>query len=200
LGRKLEGATLADALHDSIALCQLINVIRPNAIAEFHYDAESIPDFMAMENIGLFVEACRESGVPESALFHTIDLFEEKDINQVLTCLLHLKQLSQTSTNRLQKGNSSSFYEDKTKDRSKMEGYRVVGGREDSVKKQEKKFPAERVRWRRAIDWLIKWTTMFPLAEFVIEPMITAISLGFASRVAVGFFSAMSAKNAKRRS
>jgi hypothetical protein len=40
-----------------------------------------------MENINTFLSAAREIGVPQEDLFMTVDLFEEKNMNQVVLCI-----------------------------------------------------------------------------------------------------------------
>ncbi len=45
-----------------------------------------------MENISNFLKACRAFGVPEHDLFETVDLYDEKDMNVVLVCLLSLSR------------------------------------------------------------------------------------------------------------
>lgn len=53
--------------------------------------------FKQMENISLFLRACRQLGVAEHSLFETVDLYEMKDLNVVVTCLYALGQTVQTT-------------------------------------------------------------------------------------------------------
>lgn len=69
-------------------LCQLMNAIRPGTIKK--YNANTTSKFKQMENITLFLRACREVGMLEKDLFSTIDLFESKDMNAVILSLFNL--------------------------------------------------------------------------------------------------------------
>jgi hypothetical protein len=69
-------------------LCTLMNCIRPGTIPK--YNANTKSKFKQMENISLFLRACREVGMLEKDLFSTIDLFEEKDMNTVVLTLFNL--------------------------------------------------------------------------------------------------------------
>lgn len=68
-GRKLEGGSFGDALKDGIALCCLINKIRPATIAKV--ETSKVP-FKQMANISAFIQACKTLGVRESSLFETL--------------------------------------------------------------------------------------------------------------------------------
>ena len=61
--------------------------IRPDLLPKF-----STSDVAAKqrENVGLFNAACAKMGVPETDLFQTIDLFEQKDPVAVANCLSRL--------------------------------------------------------------------------------------------------------------
>ena len=69
-------------------LCSLMNCIRGGTIKKYNVNTTS--RFKQMENITLFLRACREVGVLEKDLFSTIDLFEEKNMNSVILCLFNL--------------------------------------------------------------------------------------------------------------
>lgn len=43
-----------------------------------------------MENIQIFLTAAEAYGVPRTSLFQTVDLFEMRNMAQVLSCLLQL--------------------------------------------------------------------------------------------------------------
>ena len=55
---------------------------------------ESTMPFKIMENINSFLSACTKMGLPTSDLFQTVDLYEEKNMNQVLLCLASLKRFT----------------------------------------------------------------------------------------------------------
>lgn len=69
-------------------LCQLMNTLRPGTIKKYNVNTTS--KFKQMENITLFLRACREVGMLEKDLFSTIDLFEAKDMNAVILSLFNL--------------------------------------------------------------------------------------------------------------
>jgi len=43
-----------------------------------------------MENIEIFVNFCEAYGVPRTSLFQTVDLFEGRNMAQVLSCIQQL--------------------------------------------------------------------------------------------------------------
>lgn len=62
-------SSFGEALKDGIALCTLINKIRPGTIAKV--EVSKVP-FKQMANISSFIQACRTLGVRESSLFETL--------------------------------------------------------------------------------------------------------------------------------
>jgi hypothetical protein len=73
------------ALKDGVALCQMINAIRPGSIAKINQNKMA---FMMMENIGNYLSACEAYGINKSELFQTVDLYEERNMNSVVTNIL----------------------------------------------------------------------------------------------------------------
>ncbi|KAM3175676.1 hypothetical protein ACTXT7_008073 [Hymenolepis weldensis] len=55
----------------------------------FRANTMSAP-FKQMENIQIFLTACEAYGVPRASLFQTVDLYEMRNMAQVLSCLLQL--------------------------------------------------------------------------------------------------------------
>jgi hypothetical protein len=78
----------ASWLKSGDVLCTLMNCIRPATIKKYNVNTTS--KFKQMENITLFLRACREVGMLEKDLFSTIDLFEAKDMNAVILSLFNL--------------------------------------------------------------------------------------------------------------
>ena len=78
----------ANWLKSGDVLCTLMNSIRPGTIKKYNVNTTS--KFKQMENITLFLRACREVGMLEKDLFSTIDLFEAKDMNAVILSLFNL--------------------------------------------------------------------------------------------------------------
>nr|CCA22751.1 conserved unknown protein putative [Albugo laibachii Nc14] len=79
------GQNFGLGLRDGIILCTLINRIFPNMIRRI--EADSKLGFKLVENILNFLNACRSIGVSDAELFETIDLFELKNIGNVVRCI-----------------------------------------------------------------------------------------------------------------
>ncbi|XP_067950972.1 muscle-specific protein 20-like [Watersipora subatra] len=70
-------------------LARLVNVIQPGKISQRAIDTAKMP-FKQMELINLFINACKALGVPDHECFATVDLYEEQNMNQVVTCIAAL--------------------------------------------------------------------------------------------------------------
>jgi hypothetical protein len=93
--KKASDQNVHDWLKSGEVLCCLVNEIRPGLIKKYNLNARM--NFKMMENISLFLRACRELGMLEKDLFSTIDLFESKDMNAVISCLFNLGGTIQSS-------------------------------------------------------------------------------------------------------
>lgn len=95
----LEG-DFATALKDGIALVKVINAIKTDKVLKF---STSKLGFMQMENINLFLIGCKEIGVPSFESFQTVDLYEQKNMNQVwlLACRFVVSELLHPDLQRL---------------------------------------------------------------------------------------------------
>lgn len=86
LGHTLPGSDdssldLCDRLHDGTVLCELANKVIPNATK---YKKSAMP-FVQMENISQFLSFCSARlQIPQHDLFQTIDLYERKNVFQVV--------------------------------------------------------------------------------------------------------------------
>lgn len=76
--------TVAEWLHDGKILCKLVNCVKPGTIKHIN---EQKMAFKQMENITYFMNAARSMGVPESSMFGTPDLYEEKNMGSVINCI-----------------------------------------------------------------------------------------------------------------
>jgi hypothetical protein len=74
-------------------LCHLLNAIKPGTVQKVN--TMNTP-FKQMENITLFMDGARACGVPEYAMFGTVDLYEEKNMDSVTKCLFTLGGAIQT--------------------------------------------------------------------------------------------------------
>jgi hypothetical protein len=74
---------LCDCLKDGVALCKLVNKVSPGASK---YKVSSMP-FVQMENISQFLAFASRLGMPPHDSFQTIDLYERKNVFQVIQAL-----------------------------------------------------------------------------------------------------------------
>jgi len=81
-------------LKTGVTLCNLANRIKPGVIKSIN--SQNAP-FKHMENITRFMDACRDFGVPESSLFGCPDLYEDKNMGSVCTCIKMLAGVVQVS-------------------------------------------------------------------------------------------------------
>jgi len=94
LGEKIDlspATSFGTIFKDGVLLCQIINKIQPGLIPE---PARSPLAFKQMENIQNYLNGCRQLGLPQSSLFNTIDLFEEKNLNLVVSNVFNICHLA----------------------------------------------------------------------------------------------------------
>merc|ERR550539_1124207 len=92
LGEPLPPAEFGEVLKDGVILCKLINKLQPGSVKKFK---EKGPAFLLMENVQSFLAAARNYGVPDEEVFQTPDLFEARNIPQVVLCLYSLGRVTQ---------------------------------------------------------------------------------------------------------
>jgi len=83
-GEQKGSQTLQEWLKDGRILCQLANKVKPGSISKVN---TSTLAFKQMENITFFMNAARQMGVPESGMFGTPDLYEDKNMGSVVKCI-----------------------------------------------------------------------------------------------------------------
>ncbi|CAB0041930.1 unnamed protein product [Trichogramma brassicae] len=86
IGRKFT-SPFEEYLRDGQVLCELINIIKPGSVPKIN---TSGGEFKMMENITKFQKALRDYGVADIDVFQTVELWEKKDIGQVITTLFAL--------------------------------------------------------------------------------------------------------------
>ncbi|XP_050441517.1 muscle-specific protein 20-like [Adelges cooleyi] len=82
-----KSVSFEEYLKDGQVLCELINAIKPGSVPKFN---TSGGQFKMMENINLFQKAIKAYGVSDTDVFQTVDLWEGKDIAQVIAALFAL--------------------------------------------------------------------------------------------------------------
>lgn len=83
--------TLAQALKSGVVLCNLMNKISPGIIKTINPNDTSVA---YRENIGSFLRSCQSLGFDECRLFDISDLYDERNINQVVNTLTMLQTFS----------------------------------------------------------------------------------------------------------
>ncbi|KAL9657378.1 hypothetical protein ABK040_014367 [Willaertia magna] len=88
-------ANFGEMLRDGTALAKTAKIFAPSAVKKINKpQSGSVLEFMAVDNITQFINACKQSNFNEIYLFEVIDLWEGKNIYKVVHCLhtlsLHL--------------------------------------------------------------------------------------------------------------
>jgi len=81
------------ALKDGIFLCRLAEILTGTPVK---YNKMKVA-FKQMENIGKFLEAIEKYGVAKTDLFQTVDLYENQNLWQVVTCIHALGRKAQAN-------------------------------------------------------------------------------------------------------
>lgn len=118
-GERKGDQTMAEWLKNGQVLCRLANSIRPGIVKSVH--TSPLP-FMQMENITFFMDAARELGVPEAAMFGTPDLYEEKNMPSVVNCIYTLGGAVQVSCPGLRKPKLGVAMHAESKDKKRGSG------------------------------------------------------------------------------
>ncbi|KAJ3041997.1 Muscle-specific protein 20 [Rhizophlyctis rosea] len=88
-GEKIEDPSLQEGLKDGVLICKLANIVIPNC--SIKVNTSKMP-FKQMENINNFLSALTNLGVPKADQFQTIDLYEGKNMNQVVDTIFALSR------------------------------------------------------------------------------------------------------------
>jgi len=89
-GEKLSGP-FEKVLKDGTVLCKLINKLQPGAVKKVHNKGGN---FVLMQNIEAFQNGMKAYGVPHDEIFQTADLFEARNIHQVVLSLGALARIA----------------------------------------------------------------------------------------------------------
>lgn len=109
---EVNGEALKGSFHESlksgVVLCRLINNLHPKTVTKVN---KSSMQFKQMENINKFLNGCRKRGVPEHCMFSTADLFEAKNMGNVLTLLDALRRGVGGRTESVERKKVTSHYD-----------------------------------------------------------------------------------------
>jgi len=83
---------VSELLKDGTKLCLLMNRLQ----VPLNYHKKPGMPFIKMENISLFLEACKSYGVSDISCFQTVDLYENKQPYKVVECLRSLVAVAQS--------------------------------------------------------------------------------------------------------
>ncbi|CAG7833266.1 unnamed protein product [Allacma fusca] len=92
LGEPLPPGQIEDILRDGVVLCNLINKLAPGSVKKIQAKGTN---FQLMENIQRFQSAIKNYGLPQEEIFQTADLFERRNISQVVLSLYSLGRIAQ---------------------------------------------------------------------------------------------------------
>lgn len=92
LGEPLPPGAIEDVLKDGVILCNLINKLAPGSVKKIQTKGTN---FQLMENIQRFQAAIKNYGLPQEEIFQTADLFERRNISQVILSLYSLGRITQ---------------------------------------------------------------------------------------------------------
>ncbi|KAJ3097106.1 Muscle-specific protein 20 [Phlyctochytrium bullatum] len=88
-GEKFSSDDFQASLKDGVLLCKLMNIILPSDPIKI---STSRIAFKQMENIAFFLQRLPKIGVPAYEQFQTVDLYEGKNIDQVINCIFSLSR------------------------------------------------------------------------------------------------------------
>eukprot|EP01114_Cavostelium_apophysatum_P003229 TRINITY_DN13011_c0_g1_i1.p1 TRINITY_DN13011_c0_g1~~TRINITY_DN13011_c0_g1_i1.p1 ORF type:complete len:252 (+),score=71.74 TRINITY_DN13011_c0_g1_i1:95-850(+) len=87
-GEKFSG-DFQESLKSGVLLCNMLNKIEPGTVPKIQ--TSNMP-FKQMENIASYVQGSKKLGVPDEYNFVTVDLFEGKNLGQVVQNIIALKR------------------------------------------------------------------------------------------------------------
>jgi hypothetical protein len=91
-GESFSSDDFQDSLKSGVLLCKLANIVKPGSVPKIN--SSKLP-FMQMENIGYFLKAAEKIGLKSHDAFQTVDLYEGKNIPQVIQTLFIYGSLAQ---------------------------------------------------------------------------------------------------------
>ncbi len=92
VGEPFPSGSFHEGLKDGAYLCKAINVLKPGSVKKIN---QSKMAFKQMENIGSFLSAAGDYGLPKSDSFQTVDLYEASNMMQVVNSIHALGRTAQ---------------------------------------------------------------------------------------------------------
>ncbi|XP_053317901.1 leucine-rich repeat and calponin homology domain-containing protein 4 [Spea bombifrons] len=92
---------LCEALSNGVALCQLLNHLRPRSIPSIHVPSPAVPKLNAVKrrrNVDSFLEACRKLGVPEDSICSPHDILDCDGVHNLFATVQSLLRQSPPSS------------------------------------------------------------------------------------------------------
>lgn len=77
------------SLKNGVLLCKMINALKPGTIPKIN--TQRAP-FKEMENVDSYIKACGALKIPSQYCFMTVDLYEGKNLNQVVQNIISVKR------------------------------------------------------------------------------------------------------------
>jgi len=88
-GESFKDADFQESLKDGVLLCKVLNKLAAGTVGKIN--TSKMP-FMQMENIAAYIAGSKKLGVPDEYNFMTVDLYEGKNLAQVVQNILTLKR------------------------------------------------------------------------------------------------------------
>ncbi|KAI8889209.1 hypothetical protein K501DRAFT_208668 [Backusella circina FSU 941] len=88
IGEPFPSDDFAESLKDGVILCKVIGKLVPG---QGKFKQSKMP-FIQMENISIFLRGADALGVPKHDLFQTVDLFEKKNMTQVIDSIFAISR------------------------------------------------------------------------------------------------------------
>lgn len=82
-------------LKDGVILCNMMNKLIPGSVKRINKKGSN---FQLMENHAAFQKGLKKFGVPDDEIFQTVDLFEARNIKQVVMSLAALGRIASNKT------------------------------------------------------------------------------------------------------
>jgi len=89
VGESFPSNNFGESLKSGVLLCKLLNKLQSGTVTRINTQNMA---FKQMENIAAYIEGSKKLGVPDQYNFMTVDLFEEKNLGQVVLNILTLKK------------------------------------------------------------------------------------------------------------